>query len=193
MFWAGFGEDIWTGLIPLNGDPTAPNNGVSARVIYQLYMDELPGLMEDGDIFMHDNAPVHKAKIIQDLLRQIGVEVMDWRPYSPNLNSMENLWSLLKREIYRLHPHLLHAPNTTNTKQRLIAAAREAWLNLRDDILIRLSETMPDRIQAVLKANGWYTEYQLVILYCISPAEFGFMHGPLLEGVRILLQLHCSL
>lgn len=37
MFWAAFGEDIHTGLIPLDGDEDAPRGGISARVIRDLY------------------------------------------------------------------------------------------------------------------------------------------------------------
>ena len=161
MFWAGFCEEFQTILIPLDGDPAAQRNGVSARVIYELYRDILPIIIEQGDIdiFMHDNAPVHKARIVRELLDSLRIQVMDWPPYSPDLNPIENLWSILKREIYRLHPDLEHARDTNETLRRLVAAAREAWANIRSDILVQLSETMPNRIEAVIQANGWYTEY----------------------------------
>lgn len=34
MFWTGFNEELRTTLVPLQGDPQALHNGVSARVIY---------------------------------------------------------------------------------------------------------------------------------------------------------------
>lgn len=49
---------------------------------------------------MHDNAPVHTASIIQELLAGLGVEVMVWPPYSPDLNPIENIWALMKAIIY---------------------------------------------------------------------------------------------
>jgi transposase len=35
---------------------------------------------------------------------------MEWLPYSPDLNPIENLWALLKAEIYRLYPELVGTP-----------------------------------------------------------------------------------
>ena len=40
---------------------------------------------------MHDNTPVYTAAIIQTILAELGVEVMIWPPYSPDLNPIENL------------------------------------------------------------------------------------------------------
>ena len=84
---------------------------------------------------------------------------MEWPPYSPDLNPIENLWSILKWEIYQLYPDLEHASDSIETKERLIKAAKEAWASIRPDILVRLSETMPNRVEAIINANGWYTEY----------------------------------
>ena len=30
-----------------------------------------------------------------------GVELLDWPPYSPDLNPIENLWHILKAEIMK--------------------------------------------------------------------------------------------
>lgn len=36
---------------------------------------------------MHDGASVHQAYIIRDLLAEMGFHVMEWPPYSPDLES----------------------------------------------------------------------------------------------------------
>ncbi len=43
--------------------------------------------------------------------------------------------------------------------ERLIKEAQLAWDELADSKLERLSDTMPNRVKAVLNADGWYTKY----------------------------------
>jgi len=81
---------------------------------------------------------------------------MQWAPYSPDVNPIENLWALMKQEMYILYPWLKHAPDNEQTQRQLRSAARHAWWVIRDNALVRLSETMPHRVQA---ADGWYTKY----------------------------------
>ena len=159
MFWAAFGEETRTDLLTLNGDPNSPRGGVNAIRIRELYAEVLPQILTESSIFMHDNAPVHTARIVRELLQELGVEVMVWPPYSPDLNPIENLWALMKHEIYQLYPHLEHAPDNQDTLDNLILAAKEAWDNIRPQVLVKLSTTMPHRVVAVIEADGWYTKY----------------------------------
>lgn len=57
---------------------------------------------------MHDNALTHRARIVQDLLVELGTEVMEWPPYSPDLSPTENLWVLMKTKIHELDPDMKH-------------------------------------------------------------------------------------
>jgi transposase len=93
-------------LVPLDGDPLSARQGVSGWVIGYLYLAQLPGFVQPGDIFMYDNALVYTARVVRAILTGLGVYVMVWPPYSPDLNLIENLWALMKAEIYRLHPEL---------------------------------------------------------------------------------------
>ncbi|KAJ5860213.1 uncharacterized protein N7529_007523 [Penicillium soppii] len=156
MFWAAFSSlPRRSGLIPLFGDPTSRRGGVSSRTIEELYRRILPTLLNSIDrnaIFQQDNAPVHTAYILE-------CEIMEWPPYSPDLNPIENLWSLLKAEILKRHPELMHLPNNESTKDLLLETAQEAWEGLDIEIFKHLSETMPHRVADVIKYGGWHTSY----------------------------------
>jgi DDE superfamily endonuclease len=161
MFWASFsGSTRRTGLIPLYGDPNSPRGGVNRFVILDLYRRILPTLLADPrSIFQQDNAPSHTAHIVRDYIASLGREIMIWPPYSPDLNPIENLWTLLKQKIYQIRPDLLHMPNNDATLDILVDTAEQAWQELDLTILENLSESMPRRVQAIIDANGWYTKY----------------------------------
>lgn len=164
MFWASFsGAHRRTGLIPLitNSLSQSTRGGVDRFVIEDLYRRILPILLSStpGAIFQQDNAPSHTAHLVRDYLTKLGYEVIDWPPISPDLNPIENLWTLLKQKIYQLQPELLHMRNNSATLELMIATAQQAWQELDLSILEHLSETMPHRVEAIIKSNGWYTKY----------------------------------
>jgi hypothetical protein len=75
------------------------------------------------------------------------------------LNPIENLWALLKAEMYRQFPDLVGMANTEATLQYLINCAIQTWDSLEESMPNRLLDTMEHRVEAVLQAKGWYTKY----------------------------------
>jgi hypothetical protein len=57
------------------------------------------------------------------------------------------------------YPELLGMQNNAQTLERLIQCAITTWDTFEEDIMNRVLDTMPHRVDAVLKANGWYTKY----------------------------------
>ena len=107
---------------------------------------------------MHDNTPVYTAAIIQTILAELGVEVMIWPPYSPDMNPIENLWALMKSIIYECYPELEKAPNNRETLEQLVKAAKEAWHAIDDRILkhccIYMNLCLTRCKQSLLLMNG---------------------------------------
>ena len=75
---------------------------------------------------------------------------MDWPSQSPDLNPIENLWTMLDRAAVDRQPR---------NDQELFAVLQEAWNALSPDLLASLVDSMPRRCQAVLDARGYATKY----------------------------------
>jgi len=48
--------------------------------------------------FQHDNAPIHTARVVKQWIADQNVRLLEWPPYSPDLN---NAWALLSRKVYK--------------------------------------------------------------------------------------------
>lgn len=107
--------------------------------------------------FMHDNAPSHKAALTLDYLRSRGVESMFWPPYSPDLNPIESVWSMMKDFIQNNYPEFERGRQRTKSEVRQII--QQAWDSISSDQLLVLITSMPARCLAVINADGGQTKY----------------------------------
>ena len=53
-------------------------------------------------IFMDDNAPCHRAVLVDDFLETENIQRMTWPPNSPDLNPIEHVWDMLGRQLAAL-------------------------------------------------------------------------------------------
>lgn len=163
MFWAGFACGMRTNLVALPGDPNSKRGGVTSRQILACLQENLPTIAEPGYFFIQDNAPTHTARIVKKWLREWsgehGINLVDWPPYSPDLNPIENLWKLLKEQVLKKDPALAEMPSSIASMERLIRASEEAWEEFKDELLEKLATSIVRRLQAVINAEGWYTKY----------------------------------
>jgi transposase len=105
-------------------------------------------------ILMQDGAPGHAASSTRQDLRDRGVKVILWPPYSPDLNPIETCWDWMKDYIEDKYG-LEEKPSY----EMLRSYVCEAWDVLPDTYLAQLLATMPARCEAVIAANGMHTKY----------------------------------
>jgi hypothetical protein len=111
-------------------------------------------------IFQQDNARIHTSGWTMTWFAEHGITVhLKWPPYSPDLNCIEHMWLPLKDRVYELCPELLYTETTKTQQVKLL----EYWLPLVWEEIVEkraaLLQSMPDRVQAVIDAQGWYTRY----------------------------------
>ena len=101
---------------------------------------------------MQDGAPGHRAGATIAEFAERGIYPIEWPPYSPDLNPIERVWHYMKNFLQDNYPEVM-------SYERLRAAVKAAWEFIAPQVLDELMATMPTRMQAVIDANGLFTQY----------------------------------
>jgi len=101
-------------------------------------------------IFQQDNDPKHTARINQTYIQLNEINAMPWPAQSPDLNPIENLWSILDQRV---------KGRTCKSAGELFEVLQAAWNGLPADTLSNLVGSMHARCQAVIDARGYPTKY----------------------------------
>ena len=104
-------------------------------------------------VFMQDGAPCHKSKSIMTWLADHDVPMLEWVGQSCDCNPIENLWDKLKSVIRQYN-----APSNLNELAKNI---KRGWRELGRDsnYLAKLTYSMQNRVEAVIKASGDCSKY----------------------------------
>jgi transposase len=104
-------------------------------------------------IFQHDNDPKHTAKTVKKYLEEQEYTTMVWPPQSPDLNPIENIWSMVKLRLFRNYdspPKGIHD---------LWDRVQEVWDTLTVEDCRKVIDSMPKRCSDVIKAKGYWIDY----------------------------------
>ena len=110
------------------------------------------GLNPHDIIFQQDNDPKHTSKKAKQWFQDHDITVLPWPAQSPDLNPIEHLWSVLKRMLAEYE----EAPTGII---ELWERVQVEWEKIGAETCQRLIESMPRRMEAVIKAKGGYTKY----------------------------------
>ena len=151
MMW---GCMTWEGV----GFASKIDGRMDGDLYLQILKDELKQTLEyygfnpPDTIFQQDNDPKHTCKKVKEWLEEQEFDTMGWPAQSPDLNPIEHLWGWLKRRLAEYE-------NPPNGIHELWERVQMEWERIPVEECQKLIESMPRRVQAVLKAKGGYTKY----------------------------------
>jgi transposase len=100
--------------------------------------------------YQHDNDPKHTSKIAKQFLDEEVPHTIDWPSNSPDINPIENMWSILKRRVEKRKPVNI---------DELDLFLHEEWEKLEKTIVNNLVNSMKSRCLAIIASKGERINY----------------------------------
>ena len=99
---------------------------------------------------MQDGVPWQLSKVATEVMKKNKISLLEWPGNSPDLNPIENLWTIIKDKV--AYEQLWSAENP-------MQAINEVWVpEITQEYSKSLVSSMPHRIQAVIDSKE-HTEY----------------------------------
>ncbi|KAJ3431480.1 transposable element-related [Anaeramoeba flamelloides] len=96
-------------------------------------------------IFQQDGARPHISRKKMDCLNRRCQVMNPWLPNSPDLNPIENLWSIMDRRLKHVNP---------KNKEEFIEELINVWESIKWETLENLTLSMDNRINLVIERDG---------------------------------------
>lgn len=98
--------------------------------------------------FMQDGATCHtSAYTKKQFFEKQKFLPLEWPPQSPDLNPIENLWSILKEGLWRRRSDIFNQKDTWKI-------AQELWHKIPEELIQKIYKSLSDRCSKVIRADG---------------------------------------
>ena len=156
MFWAGIikKEVLGPFRVPDGVKMNAKTYSAFLKEHLEPWLKRKPASFKKKFVFMRDNAPSHAAKYTTEFLASLGIKedrLMTWPPCSPDLNPIENYWSILKRHIYLNGRQF-------KSKDELWGAVLDAVKLVKSDQVESLTNSVDGCLLEVVAQKGGYVK-----------------------------------
>jgi transposase len=106
--------------------------------------------IQDSYLFKQDNDTKHTARTTREWLLYDARGLLETPPQSPDINQIQNLWSLLETKIRKCK---------CSSRQMLTENLKKEWDKIGQEVTANLVNQMSRRLQAIIDAKGFHTEY----------------------------------
>jgi len=134
-----------------------PQRSDSSGFMQFMQNEALPtirNIFGDSFVLQQDNAATHCSRYSREKFAELGVQLLPWPSRSPDLNIIENCWSLLSEIIYDGRQF----ENVKDLWQAIDKAV--TYINVeKRDVLFKLYESIPRRLVECVKLGGGLTRY----------------------------------
>ncbi|KAG3090444.1 hypothetical protein PI124_g10254 [Phytophthora idaei] len=149
MVWGSFSAAAMSKLTVLEGRQ-ASEHYIHAVSEYMLPFAHLHYGLDY--IYQQDNASIHRSHLTKEFFEEERITVLNWPARSPDLNPIENVWSMMARYVYANGSQYDNVASLT-------AAILESWEAIEQSYLNKLVASMPRRCIEVIEKKDCKTHY----------------------------------
>ena len=131
---------------------------MDAKLYVSILDDNVLDILKDLEInkkdiyFQQDNVPKHTSRLAQDWFNCKKLDVLDWPTSRPNTNIIKHVWKYLNWRVHTQNPLL-------RNHKDMWAMLQKEWGQIEMDYIEKLFQSMPERVDMLVKAKGGYTWY----------------------------------
>ena len=125
------------------------NRWNSATYLNVSEQSSIQKLKNEGLVFVDDNCPIHRAKIVEKWMQENGIERENWPAYSPDFNPNENVWAWMKQQMKSL---VIEPENLLKVVKDLVAEVPNSFI-------VGLFNSMQKPVKLGISSSGFPIKY----------------------------------
>jgi hypothetical protein len=154
MVWAAIWKEGRSKLVIMTRDELARKKGFSSASYIAALEEGLLPIYDGTCYFQQDNASIHRSYMTEAFLLNSAISLIDWPSHSPDLNPIEHVWAMLKRQLYKMFPWLANLHRNKLDIEVFKECLQKVWEAIPQSKICTLIESLPCRVEACRRAKG---------------------------------------